>query len=469
MDKSLFKYIMLISIVLLGLVLRLNDLGKESFWADEIYSLSTSQMPFTSLIEHTAKFDNHPPLFYSFLHFWIKIVDISEKNTRLLSVLFGILTLFMTYFVGKLLYNDKVGMIATLLTSLSVFHIRYSQETRMYTLLTLLTLLSMFFLIKILQSEKKMFVWGYVVSSLLLMYTHYSGCFIIIMQNVYIFLLLIFKRNPSHLRVSGWILIQILLGILFVPWVIASVTQFTVVYGAPYPPLSVHLLKANIYEFCSSKYGAVIFFLVLLGGFCSLLKQQGVALVKSSDILKSNTFFVVLWVVLPLSMFILISIFITPIYISRITIPESLAFYLLIAKILGDMKKKYVFTVLLFMIVVVMFLSDYRYHSIHRVQWKELTNYVQDNKKQGDVLLYGWSGLKPILDFYVKDNNIPRELISDSIPLNKSVRYWIILPYGDVQNETLIRNILGDSYRSDLKIFGDDDSSKVKLCLFESM
>ena len=54
------------------------------------------------------------------------------------SVIFGILTIYLVYLIGKELFNKKVGLIAGALLATSGLHVYYSQEARMYSLVALL-------------------------------------------------------------------------------------------------------------------------------------------------------------------------------------------------------------------------------------------------------------------------------------------------------------------------------------------
>ena len=93
----------------------------------------------------------------------------------------------MIYKVGRILFDKKVGIVSALLLALSVFHVRHSQEARMYSLLAFLTLLSFYFFAKILKKRGGKTVLLYIISSLFLMYTHVYSLFIIMAQNIIIF------------------------------------------------------------------------------------------------------------------------------------------------------------------------------------------------------------------------------------------------------------------------------------------
>jgi mannosyltransferase len=164
----------LITILFLGLILRIYNLGTESFWCDEGFSSMISRSSLFQIAQQTSQ-DSHPPLYYFILHYWINLFGVTEFSIRFLSVIFGFFAILMIYMVGTLIFNKNVGIISSLILALSAFHIYYSQEARMYSLMTLLTLLSIYFFIKLINGGSFKFIIGYILSSILLMYTHYFG------------------------------------------------------------------------------------------------------------------------------------------------------------------------------------------------------------------------------------------------------------------------------------------------------
>lgn len=172
----------IIAILFLGFLLRLYKISYQSIWLDEALSVYYSQQTLTHIINLKG---NTPPLYYLLLNIWIHIMGSSEFSIRLLSVFFGTLSVFMMYLLGARMFNNKVGIYSALLLALSPVHIYYAQEARSYSLLFLLTLLSMYFYLKLRGGFSKRFIYGYVVSSVLLIYSHHSGILILLAQNIH--------------------------------------------------------------------------------------------------------------------------------------------------------------------------------------------------------------------------------------------------------------------------------------------
>src|SRR3989338_9035100 len=96
--------IALLGIISLGFVLRLFILSQRgSLWFDEAFSVHFAAMDIPQLL-HYLRFENNPPLYFIFLHFWMKLAGNSELATRALSMIFGIAAIPMVYLVGMRLF-----------------------------------------------------------------------------------------------------------------------------------------------------------------------------------------------------------------------------------------------------------------------------------------------------------------------------------------------------------------------------
>ncbi len=164
-----------ILILLIAIALRLINLN-QSFWLDETIQAIISTKPLTA-INWAADFQ--PPFFYFFTHFWMKIGNNSEWFLRLPSVVFGVLTVYWTYYLFSRMFNKTVGIISALLLATAPFSIYYSQEFRMYSLFTMLVLFSWIFL-----WEKRLVFYALTIA--ITLYTHYFTFIVIFSQLIYV-------------------------------------------------------------------------------------------------------------------------------------------------------------------------------------------------------------------------------------------------------------------------------------------
>ena len=126
----------------------------------------------------------------------------SEFSIRILSVIFGVVSLPVIYHMGRLLGGRRVGLTAVFLLTISPFHIWYSQEARMYTLVTFLVLLAHYFLFRQLRTNARANWLGYGAAMLLALYTHLFA--LLIMMVHYVFFTLYYRfLKPLTVRWFG--------------------------------------------------------------------------------------------------------------------------------------------------------------------------------------------------------------------------------------------------------------------------
>ncbi|HEY0071716.1 MAG TPA: glycosyltransferase family 39 protein, partial [Chloroflexia bacterium] len=195
-------------VLALGTALRLYDLGTENYWLDEVIMLRAAEGSVGSILAGTR-----PPVYVLLTHFWIESFGTSEASTRLLPALFGLLSILLTYVMGREFFGKRVGLVASLLMSVSAFQIYYSQETRYYSLFTLCALLSFFLMLRALKRAKPIYFVLYALAGILMFYTHTYAVFVIAAQNLYF--VLSWKRARTLL--FPWVLSQAAMGLAILP------------------------------------------------------------------------------------------------------------------------------------------------------------------------------------------------------------------------------------------------------------
>jgi mannosyltransferase len=199
---------MIWAILLLGLCLRLISLN-QSLWLDEASHVLLSGQSLNSIIFERAS-DFHPPLAYILWHYW-QLIGTGDIILRLPSVIFGVLTIWILFHLVKKSFGENVAVISSFLLAIAPFHIYYSQEIRMYSLVTLLGVISFYFFQKLLEEKRFITSLGFIISTAALIYTHYMGIFIILSQLIY---LLFNKRS----QVIDWSKNYLIIGLLYLPW-----------------------------------------------------------------------------------------------------------------------------------------------------------------------------------------------------------------------------------------------------------
>ncbi|MBI4689936.1 MAG: glycosyltransferase family 39 protein, partial [Nitrospirae bacterium] len=207
--------IIIFVVIGVGIVLRTVDLGSKSFWTDEFLSIWHAR----DIISITTFFSSlqgnaHPPLYFLLLKFWSYGGE-GETYLRFLSVIFGILTIPMTYLFGRQFFDQKTSLIASFLVAISPFHTLHDREVRMYSMFVLLTIISSYFFIRALREGKTKLWFGYTVFTILNTYTHYHAFLVILSQ--WLFYIVNF-RQYRHL-IKNVMISQAVVAFCFIFWI----------------------------------------------------------------------------------------------------------------------------------------------------------------------------------------------------------------------------------------------------------
>jgi mannosyltransferase len=125
--------------VVLPLVLVLR-IGRWSLWADEAFSVSTSNRSWESLAKLTYRSEVTGAVYAALLRQWLQ-VDSSVGWLRGLSVVFVVLCVPLLFGIGRRLFNQSAGAIAVVLFCGNATVLRYGQHIRFYSFVLLLVLL----------------------------------------------------------------------------------------------------------------------------------------------------------------------------------------------------------------------------------------------------------------------------------------------------------------------------------------
>jgi mannosyltransferase len=136
------QYVLLAVVTLLALGLRLYKLAEWSFWRDELATINRALGHFN--IETIINQWWRPPLSVILTGGFLNHFGVNEWFARIPSVVIGVLSILLIFFVAKRLSNGWVGLLASIMVALSTWHIFWSQNARFYTSLMLLYFLASF-------------------------------------------------------------------------------------------------------------------------------------------------------------------------------------------------------------------------------------------------------------------------------------------------------------------------------------
>lgn len=161
-----------------ALTARLFCLTCKPFWFDETFSVEVARVSWPSFLHLLWWREANMSLYYLLLRVWLYFGH-SPFFIRSLSAVIAAATIPAIYWLGSLLFDRRVALMAAGLLAFNGYDIRYAQEARSYSLLVLLATLSSGFLIAYLKEPTRWRRIAYVLCSTLAVYAHFYALLLI--------------------------------------------------------------------------------------------------------------------------------------------------------------------------------------------------------------------------------------------------------------------------------------------------
>jgi len=453
----------------LGLVLRIYNLSAESIWFDEAFSVMVSKKGAFELINSVLNNagEKNPPFYYLLLHFWVLVFGDSEFSLRFLSVIFGSVSIIAIYALGKLLFNKRTGIIAALIIAVSVFQIQYSQEVRAYALVALLSIISYHSLIKLTSRRSITYSVLYLVSSILMLYTHYYGLFVIVAQNIFCLTLFLKQRKTGEISLKRWISLQLILVIAFIPGLMhLLIMKVSMDKSFWIEEPTLELLGQYLVIYSGNVYLLVlfvIFILIVLIGLRWISSVPGLNRVfKTKE--DNNTepgissgyrvYLLLLWFSVPILIPMLISIISTPMFVARYAITVTLAYYLLASRGIDSLRNRW--AVLTIGAIILIFSTvniNAYYNNTYKHQWREVMSEIESNSGYGDIIVVNPAHEQISAKYYKTRDDITLIPMPNRFPTFKNLgtrSVWVVM-HAHPTNRKLIREGLSGKYNFELE------------------
>ncbi len=202
----------LTALILLAAFLRFVNLGHTSLWLDEIYDLIV--LPGATLGRLAFPVDQHPPLYYLLLHYWL-VLGHGELWMRLPSALAGVLSVPLMWQAGAALGSRRAGLLAAALLALSPLQVWYAREARMYGPANLAWAAALYSFVALMRWGRWRHGLGLAGSTLAGLLLTYSTFGIWLLEAAGVALL---WPLLSRLSFRRWLLSQIFVGVGFAAW-----------------------------------------------------------------------------------------------------------------------------------------------------------------------------------------------------------------------------------------------------------
>jgi len=164
-------------------------------------------------------FHDHPPLVFLVQHWFIKIFGVNLWGIRLSSAFFGLLSIYLLFLIGRKLFSQKVGLMATGLLAANVLMVSLSRTAMQEAQVIFFILLTVYLFLKAGDNPRWYLASGAVFGLALL--SKYTAIFLVIPLLIY---LLFYNRSAFRKQhLYGGILIGL---IVFSPVVIYNLLLY---------------------------------------------------------------------------------------------------------------------------------------------------------------------------------------------------------------------------------------------------
>lgn len=319
---------------------------------------------------------------------------------------------------------------------------------------------------------------GYLLSTICLAYTHVYGLFVIIAQNAYVVVLLLWSREHT-LRTRNWIALQVIVVALFAPWIPVMMAQIagSQISSKPHLITTATIVPTLVATFKAYSGSVVLLCLFLALSLLSLFAYHakgGAAGWKTPfralhfDLSHVNgtgpaaVSFLIIWLftlnVLPM----VICLESALVYVVRYSIAASVALYLLVAVGIRNLSVPYIKVAVVGIVIVLCAapLPAY-YTTIVNPQAREVIHSVDEHLQAGEAVLVWpeshivvWAYYNTKAEINATTFGSPTKSIDENAKelnssLSGSPRVWFICAdYGRDPRVLAILKIFNESYET---------------------
>ena len=374
---------------LLGAALRLYQIGAQSLWLDELFSVAVARGDWAQVVARTAQGDTNPPLFNLLLHVALQFGS-DEMAARAVSCLFSIATIPLFYALARQLFQVRVAALATLVLAINPFHVYFAQEARMYAQLAFFSMAGMFFFLRAWHAGG-FWDWAFFALAMALaFYTHSLAFLNLLALDVWV----LTQRGAWQSHWRGLLSAHAVIAIAFAPWFVVLLQQLARVQAGFWAASPTGLnLAATPYLFLFSNVLPTFFVpIALFAGLalCVFALVAAVRAIASRDADAPALLFALAVFGIPLLALFGLSL-IRPIYLERTLLPASFGLYLLLAWTVVRARPRALNVALgaLVMIGMIIALPEFYFNpDVQKPQLREATRALSAQFRPGDVIAH---------------------------------------------------------------------------------
>ena len=384
-------------------ILRFYDYFSIPFTHDDFSALfRLNYDTFRELIEKGVKPDGHPAGVQIFLYYWTRLFGIKEWIVKLPFTIFGLLAVVLIFRIGKIWYNETIGLITAAYLASIQYTVMYSQIARPYISGLFLSLAMFYFwslLIKNTDNKFNKNLLLFVVFATLCAYNHY---FSLLFATIVGFSGLFFI-NKKYL--PKYIAAGVAIALLFSPHLNISLAQFRIGglawLGKPHNDF---IIKYLYYLFNYSLYSIFVAVALVIYG----ILQKGNKKISLKKYLLFGTYFL-----LPLLIGFFYSLYYKPVLQFSVLIFSFPYLYFILFGHLAEQKVKTNLLIVLIILAVNIFsliFQRHYYHLFYRSVYKEiLVDYEKAKANKNTIFIIDSN--KKIIKYYSEKLGIDTNFI----------------------------------------------------------
>lgn len=268
MTRSRSTLLVVVALTVVGALLRFPTLDRQSFWLDELVTVSLLDHGLGDVVREVPRSEATPFVYYVAAWAWGSLFGLGEVGVRTLSALAGTATIPVAYGAGAVLVSRRSGLVAAALVAVNPFLVWYSQEARSYALLTLLGAASLLAFGHALRGSGRWLV-AWAALSALAIATHYYAVFLVAGELLW----LLVRARPRRPVVLSSLLPGATL-VAHVPLVLAQRDNAAAVTGSSLAARIAGIPKNLVvgYSFPAEALGTALAALLLLVGVALLVR-----------------------------------------------------------------------------------------------------------------------------------------------------------------------------------------------------
>jgi uncharacterized membrane protein len=388
----------LLSLTLIGAILRFYHLGFNSIWLDEASTLNFAIKSIPDIWQATTAGEFNPPLFYWTEHVML-VFGNSEVVLRFIPALLGVLTIPLIYLAGREFMDRNTGIIAAAAFAFSPFLLYYSQDARAYSMMLFFITFSMVFYFRALKTNDILNWVLFGILSALAFWSHFYALVIIGALILYALYELFPKIKGSLSAARPLVYSWVIFGIICLPLILVTIQLFAKrsesapTFGIQGPALII----ATFAQISGSEVAMYLLLILFVAGVIQafmLDKNKGIFLVTVTIL----TFVISNFLSYKIPMQPRYLIFLAIVYFIAIALSCRLLYTLMNCR-------GVVYGFIAFMVIInAPVLLDY-YSGYTKEDWRGFAGGLQQRTQQGDIVVIVPGYVAQPLDYYYSNTS----------------------------------------------------------------